>query len=238
MTIELALIEQPDDFPNPNEALDDPNGLLGFGALLTQPLLKRAYYEGIFPWYNAGEPVFWWSPDPRAAFYPYNTLPSRNLRKRLRRRDFKVCINRSFSQVISACASQQPNRPDTWITDEMQHAYVRLHQSGLAHSFEVYNEDQLVGGLYGVSIGQMFFGESMFHRMTDASKIALFYLIKFAAFHQFAMIDCQMPNAHLLSLGAKEVSRNEFLRYLYQYRDSEMPSQLWNMRDITEDFEF
>lgn len=238
MTIEIPLIEHPSQFPDPNQALAEPNGLLGYGYLLSNELLIKAYYEGIFPWFNPGEPVFWWSPDPRAAFDPKTTTPSKSLRKKLRQTPFVIKVNAQFEQVIDECAKATSKRPETWITPEMRLAYRQLHQHGYAHSFEVYQDQQLVGGLYGVAHGALFFGESMFHIATDASKIALFYLLAFTRHHGFQLVDCQLPNPHLKSLGAKEVSRKDFLSYLYQYRDVEMPASIWQTQDITHNFLF
>ncbi|NVJ59988.1 MAG: leucyl/phenylalanyl-tRNA--protein transferase [Gammaproteobacteria bacterium] len=238
MSIELPLIELPEDFPSPLEALVEPNGLLGFGYLLSNELLIKAYYEGIFPWYNPSEPVFWWSPDPRAAFFTNQISPSKSMLKVLRKKEFTISINQRFDQVIEACAEPVENRPSTWISAEMIHAYQQLHRAGYAHSIEVSQQDQLVGGLYGISLGKLFFGESMFHRAPNASKVALHYLVKWCNEHDFPFIDCQMPNSHLLSLGAKEVSRAEFLSYLYQYRDEKVPREMWQAQDITERYQF
>ncbi len=238
MTIELPFIQKPEDFPPVSEALADPNGLLGFGDILSIDLLLSAYRRGIFPWFNEGEPVFWWSPNPRAAFYPDKTSPSRSLIKRLRKRNYQVTINQSFHQVIAQCAQRFVNRPETWITREMQIAYGQLHEAGYAHSVEVWSDEQLVGGLYGVSMGQLFFGESMFHRSTDASKIALFYLLEHCKSANFPLIDCQLPNPHLMSLGAKQVSREDFLSYLYNYRDKDVHPDFWRTRVISDQYRF
>ncbi|WP_144394793.1 leucyl/phenylalanyl-tRNA--protein transferase [Pleionea sediminis] len=238
MTIELPYIERPDDFPPVEQALVAPNGLLAFGSCLSDELLVAAYYQGIFPWFNPGEPVFWWSPNPRAAFFLDDLKPAKSLLKTLRKTRFTVTLNHDFSGVIRHCAEYSKNRPSTWITNEMIKAYENLHQNGVAHSTEVWLDDQLVGGLYGVSMGHLFFGESMFHRATDASKVALFYLAKHCANAGFPLIDCQMPNPHLMRLGAKEVSRREFLRYLYEYRDKKVPLNFWSSQDLTNTYRF
>ena len=238
MSLELPFIEQPDDFPDVTQALHDPNGLLGFGCVLSNELLINAYYQGIFPWFNPGEPVFWWSPDPRAGFFPEHSNPSKSLRKVLRQANFKVTLNHDFHGVITACAEATPNRPATWITEEMVAAYGNLHEEGVAHSVEVWQQQQLVGGLYGLSLGQLFFGESMFHRASNASKVALFYLMQHCRSAGFPLIDCQMPNPHLMSLGAKEVSRTEFLSYLKQYRDQTVPPNFWQPSELSELYNF
>lgn len=238
MTIELPYIQKPEDFPAVSKALDEPNGLLGFGQVLSVELLLSAYRRGIFPWFNPGEPVFWWSPDPRAAFFPEITKPSKSLHKKLKKRQFQVTLNKAFHQVIAQCAERQPNRPETWITQEMQIAYGQLHEAGYAHSIEVWLNEQLVGGLYGVSLGKLFFGESMFHRATDASKIALFYLMAHCRSADFPIIDCQLPNSHLMSLGAKQVSREDFLGYLYNYRDAEIDIDFWQPKVLSTLYRF
>ncbi len=238
MTLELPYIERASDFPDVNTALVEPNGLLAFGNNLSNDVLLGAYYRGVFPWFNPGEPVFWWSPDPRAAFYPDHTLPSKSLLKQLRKPGFKVTLNADFSGVIEKCAESSANRTATWITQDMIKAYTNLHLAGFAHSLEVWQENQLVGGLYGVSLGKLFFGESMFHRATNASKVALFYLLKHCQSQQFPLVDCQMPNPHLMRLGAKEVSRQDFLRYLYQYRDEKIPSDFWAAKTLSDNYQF
>lgn len=238
MTLELPYIERASDFPDVTTALVEPNGLLAFGNNLSNDVLLGAYYRGVFPWFNPGEPVFWWSPDPRAAFFPDDTQPSKSLRKQLRKPDFKVTLNADFSGVIEKCAESSANRSATWITNDMIKAYTNLHLAGFAHSIEVWHENQLAGGLYGVSLGKLFFGESMFHRATNASKIALFYLLKHCQSLQFPLVDCQMPNPHLMSLGAKEVSREDFLRYLYEYRDENIPSDFWAAKTLSDNYQF
>jgi leucyl/phenylalanyl-tRNA--protein transferase len=238
MTIEIAYIEKPQDFPEVTQALGEPNGLLGFGSQLSTELLLAAYSRGIFPWFNDGEPVFWWSPDPRAAFFPNQIKLSRSLLKTLRKRIFKVTLNQAFQDVMMKCAEPHPNRPATWITREMLQAYCQLHHMGFAHSIEVWQKDNLVGGLYGVSLGRLFFGESMFHRATDASKVALFYLIEHCKSADFPLIDCQLPNPHLLRLGAKEVPRREFVSYLYQYKDEKIPEEFWKTKVLSNYYQF
>lgn len=216
--IEDLLWLTPDDettpFPAVDQALDDPNGLLAIGGPLSPARLEMAYRHGIFPWFSDGQPVLWWSPDPRAVFLPGELHISRSLRKRVRKGEFKLALDRRFEDVMRACAAPRAGQPGTWITSEMIEAYVRLHRLGLAHSVEVYEGGELVGGLYGVAIGGAFFGESMFSRRTDASKVALVWLSQQLWHWGFQMIDCQMPTAHLTSLGARETPRAGFLRLL------------------------
>lgn len=218
--IEDLLWLAPDDettpFPPTDQALDDPNGLLAIGGPLSPARLVMAYRNGIFPWFSDGQPVLWWSPDPRAVFLPGELHISRSLRKRLRTGEFQVALDQRFEDVMRACAAPRAGQSGTWITQEMIEAYVQLHRLGLAHSVEVYDNGDLVGGLYGVAIGGAFFGESMFSRRTDTSKIALVWLAQQLWHWGFQLIDCQMPTAHLASLGAREVPRAAFLGLLYR----------------------
>lgn len=197
-------------FPPVETALREPNGLLAAGGDLSPARLLAAYRLGIFPWYSAGEPILWWSPDPRMVLFPGELKVSRSLRKRVRREDHDVSFDAGFAEVVSACAAPRADGAGTWITPEMQQAYCRLHALGHAHSVEVRIGNDLVGGLYGVAIGRVFFGESMFARATDASKIALVHLVARLKGLGFALIDCQMTTAHLASLGAREIPRHEF----------------------------
>jgi leucyl/phenylalanyl-tRNA---protein transferase len=196
------------------QALRQPNGLLAAGADLSLPRLISAYRQGIFPWYSEGQPVLWWSPDPRMVLEPAEIIVSRSLRKRLRKRDFEVRVDTSFLQVMRACAQPRPGQPGTWITADMLDAYGRLHAAGYAHSVETWIDGTLSGGLYGVALGGVFFGESMFTHATDASKIALAHLARQLERWNFGMVDCQMATAHLASLGAREIPRKEFMRRL------------------------
>jgi len=201
-------------FPSVQQALRQPNGLLAAGADLSLPRLISAYRQGIFPWYSEGQPVLWWSPDPRMVLEPAEIIVSRSLRKRLRKRDFEVRVDTCFLQVMRACAQPRPGQPGTWITDDMLDAYGRLHAAGYAHSVETWMDGTLSGGLYGVALGGVFFGESMFTHATDASKIALAHLARQLERWNFGMVDCQMATAHLASLGAREIPRKEFMRRL------------------------
>jgi len=200
----------PDAFPELCFALSEPNGLLAAGGDLEPQRLLVAYRRGIFPWFSEGQPVLWWSPDPRAVLLPQEIKVSRSLRKTLRRGIFQITQDTAFGDVIRGCASPRPNDMGTWITEEMVEAYCRLHSMGYAHSVECWHEGELVGGLYGVALGQVFFGESMFSRMSDASKVALVRLRELG----FELIDCQVPNDHLASLGAREIPREDFTRLL------------------------
>jgi leucyl/phenylalanyl-tRNA--protein transferase len=203
------------EFPDPDQALSDPNGLLALGGELTVRWLLAAYGRGVFPWFDddAG-PVLWWSPDPRAVLFPRELRVSRRLERRLRSGGFTVTLDQAFSEVVEGCAAPRARSAGTWITPRMRRAYGRLHRSGYAHSVEVWQEDALVGGLYGVSLGRMFFGESMFHRVTDASKVALVSLVRQIERWGFSLLDCQVMNPHLASLGAREIPRPAFLALL------------------------
>lgn len=197
-------------FPAPEQALIDPPGLLAAGGALAPEWLLEAYRQGIFPWFNDGEPILWWSPDPRLVLLPREIRISRTLGRRLRRGEFEVRIDTAFSAVIAACAAPRRHAAGTWISPGMQAAYVRMHELGHAHSIECWQHDTLVGGLYGIALGRVFYGESMFSRVTDASKVALVHLARLLAARNFALIDCQMSTAHLQSMGAREISRADF----------------------------
>lgn len=200
-------------FPPPRLARRD--GLLAIGGDLRPERLLLAYRMGIFPWFTAGEPILWWSPDPRLVLYPGELRLSRSLRRSLKRGSYRVTADRAFERVIRECAVVRLEKGEpTWILEEMAAAYCRLHQEGYGHSIEVWQERRLVGGLYGVALGGCFFGESMFSRARDASKVALVALVGFLIDHGFAMIDCQVTTAHLISLGAREVPRDRFLSAL------------------------
>ena len=202
-------------FPALDYALADPNGLLAIGGDLSQQRLLSAYQQGIFPWFSAGEPVLWWSPDPRMVMFPDELKISRSLSKRLKQSNYEVRIDTAFREVMLACAqSGRPGQDGTWITDDIIEGYCGLHALGYAHSAETWIDDELVGGLYGVAIGRMFYGESMFHRVTDASKIAFVHWVQHLQKQGYDMIDCQMKTAHLASLGAREITRREFSQRL------------------------
>lgn len=204
------------DLRFPPVELASPEGLLAIGGDLCSQRLLEAYRHGIFPWYSGGQPILWWSPDPRAVLLPSKLKISRSLRQRLRRGLFHVTLDSDFAGVIKACAEPRAQNPKggTWITMEMIDAYCHLHEQGFAHSVEVWVGDALVGGLYGVALGGAFFGESMFSRQSDASKVALAYLARQLDAWQFVQIDCQLPSPHLISLGAISIRRRDFLRLL------------------------
>ena len=201
-------------FPPVEAALRDPNGLLAAGGELSAERLLTAYRRGIFPWFSAGQPVLWWCPDPRMVLFPAELKVSRSLAKVLRKRDYEVRFDSAFSAVMQACAAPRRGQDGTWISGDMLDAYGRLHQLGYAHSVETWIDGELAGGLYGVAIGGMFYGESMFMRQRDASKIALVHLVRQLEARGIAMIDCQMHSGHLASLGARTIPRTEFSQRL------------------------
>ena len=208
-------LESATSFPPLELALTEPNGLLCAGGDLSPQRILSAYSRGIFPWYAKGEPILWWSPDPRMVLHPSEFKISRSLRKTLRHGAYEVRLDSDFPAVIRACAkSRRRGQHGTWITAEMRSAYCTLHELGFAHSVETWVENTLVGGLYGIAIGKMFYGESMFSHATDASKIALAHLARFLDRNGFGLIDCQMNTPHLASLGAREVPRQEFIARL------------------------
>ena len=203
-------------FPSPHTAATEPNGLLAVGGDLSVPRLISAYEQGIFPWSEEGGPLLWWSPDPRAVIFLEDLHISRSLTKSLRKPQWSFSINQKFAQVIQACAGpRQGQAVETWITTDMQAAYMQLHEVGRAHSLEVYWEGQLVGGVYGVSANKVFCAESMFSYKTNASKVALVYLVRYLKSLDYQLIDCQIPNSHLMSLGCCLISRSHFLNILY-----------------------
>jgi len=214
----LAAGDSPSDFPDVSDALDDPAGLLAGGGDLSPERLMEAYRRGIFPWYSSGQPVLWWSPDPREVLFPAEFHVSRSLRRHLRHANYRITENQAFRQVVSASAAPRTGQTGaaggTWITPEMQSAYCELHDLGLAHSIEVWSGDTLVGGLYGVRSGGVFSGESMFSRESNASKAALAWLAGAAPERGIRLIDCQMPTAHLRSLGSRPLPRKQFLEWL------------------------
>ncbi len=201
-------------FPPAESALRRPNGLLCAGGDLSPQRLLDAYRHGIFPWFSEGEPILWWSPDPRMVLFPQELKISRSLARSLRRGQYEVRLDTAFPAVIRECSLPRADQDGTWITPEMQQAYGRLHELGHAHSVETWIGGKLAGGLYGMAIGRAFYGESMFSRVTDASKIALAHLARYLERQGFAVIDCQMKTAHLASLGAREIRRRELTRGL------------------------
>jgi len=219
-----------DPFPPLTRALAEPNGLLAAGADLSVERLVSAYSNGIFPWVSEDEPLLWWSPDPRMVLFPAELKISRSLGKTLRNRDYEIRVDSAFTAVMRACAAPRDAHSGTWITAAMLEAYTALHRRGLAHSVETWIDGELAGGLYGVSLGRMFYGESMFTRVADASKIALAHLARQLERWQFGPIDCQMKTAHLASLGAHEISRAAFVRQLKVLVNCE-PPRSWRFDD-------
>jgi leucyl/phenylalanyl-tRNA--protein transferase len=205
-----------DQFPDVEKALISPNGLLASGGDLSAMRLLDAYQHGIFPWYNEGEPILWWSPNPRTVFIPSQFKISTSLSKVLRKHQFEVTFDRDFEFVMRCCAAPRKGANGTWISEDIITAYCELHRIGHAHSLEVYKEGELAGGVYGVAIGKMFYGESMFSNVSNGSKVALAHLTKQLARWQFGMIDCQMSTPHLTSLGAIEIPRSKFIERLQE----------------------
>ncbi len=223
-----------DHFPDLRYALTEPNGLLAFGGDLSTERLIAAYERGIFPWYSKDEPILWWSPDPRSVIFPEKFKPSRSLKKTIKKRHFKVTLDTCFADVIKKCSQPRSYSSDTWITQEMIDAYIQLHNFNIAHSVEVWKDDELVGGLYGVSLGKAFFGESMFSTATDASKVALTYLVEQIKIWEFKLIDCQVSSDHISSLGAVNITRDEFMRLLSEECSGQTKLDGWNFNsDIT-----
>ena len=215
------------EFPDPRLADPEGEGLVAVGGDLAPDTLICAYRQGIFPWFSEGDPIMWWSPEPRCIIDPHQFSPSKSLKRHLKHSDWIITLNRDFTAVIQACSEARAYANDTWINPEMIAAYQVLYQQNIAYSIEVWdNENQLIGGLYGLKIGQAFFGESMFHRRTDASKVAFFALMRLCAQSGFRWVDCQLPNAHLLSLGASVVDRDNFLTLLDEQID--LPSCDWS----------
>jgi leucyl/phenylalanyl-tRNA--protein transferase len=217
----------PEAFPPVEEALQEPNGLLCVGGDLSVERLLEAYRRGIFPWFSAGQPILWWSPDPRTVLYPGEFKVARSLAKTLRNRGFRTTVDQAFEQVMERCADAALRPEGTWISPQMHAAYRRLHELDYAHSFETWEGDQLVGGLYGVALGRVFFGESMFSVARDASKVALHALVQASLAQNVRLIDCQVDSEHLRSLGARNVPRREFMRELAAATRESPPGASW-----------
>lgn len=209
--------DAPERFPPPEQALDDPPGLLAAGGDLTPERLVAAYRRGIFPWYSVGQPVLWWAPDPREVLRPSEFRLSRSLARTIRNRGFRTTIDRAFREVVRGCAAPRGDLAGTWLTPEMQSAYGALHERGLAHSVETWLGERLAGGLYGVQLGRLFFGESMFSLERDASKVALARLVEECRHLGIPLIDCQLPSPHLRSLGSRPLARSDFQRLLAEH---------------------
>lgn len=231
--IRLPLLDAdlPDAFPPPEGALTAPNGLLAFGGDLSTARLLAAYSQGIFPWFSAGEPLLWWSPDPRCVMHTGGLRINRSLRRQLAGKHWRLTVDHAFAAVIRACAAPRDNDSATWITADMIDAYVRLHTLGHAHSVEVWNGEQLVGGIYGVAVGRLFCGESMFSAQSGGSRLALIGLAQLLRGMEFPLIDTQVANDHTLLLGAEEISRETFLREVA--RLTALPGRVGNWSDLT-----
>lgn len=223
----IPWLENNDPFPTPTRALKYPNGLLCAGADLSPQRLIDAYRHGIFPWYSTDEPILWWSPEPRCIFVPAHFQPSRSLRKHIRQHQPSVSFDRSFGQVMYQCSRPEQGPDASWISDDIIAAYTSLHELGIAHSIEVWQEEELIGGLYGLAFGRCFFGESMFSGQTNGSKIALTALCTQLKRWGYAILDCQVENPHLRSLGARLIDRRHFLSILDSMIDEPPAQTAW-----------
>lgn len=217
------------DFPAVSKALRDPDGLLAVGGDLSPERLIKAYQNGIFPWYQDEQPILWWSPATRMAIRPEELRISRSMRKVLRQQHYRVTLDEDFQQVIAHCAQTREEYPGTWITEAMQDAYCELHRLGIAHSVEVWQDQDLVGGLYGIAMGQLFFGESMFSLRDNASKTGFIWLVRQLQDWHYQLIDCQVPSEHLRSLGASDISREHFMEILAQAKQLPGREGRWHM---------
>lgn len=219
-------------FPDVEQALSDPDGLLAMGGDLSPQRIKHAYRAGIFPWFSAGEPLLWWSPRERATIVAGNAHISKSMKRFINKRSLTITLNHCFSKVIVACAQPRVNQPETWISQQMIDAYIELHKLGLAHSVEVWCEDKLVGGLYGVSVGQTFCGESMFSQINNSSKLAFIALNQHFESVGGKLIDCQMQTEHLQSLGVNSVTRDRFIKQLITTKDRQLKKGCWDKQPI------
>ena len=231
--IRLPLLDsaKPEHFPDPRKALNEPNGLLAFGGDLSSRRLLAAYAQGIFPWFNEDEPLLWWSPDPRCVFHTQSLKPNRSLRRRLAQVSWRITVDHAFRDVVEACAAPRPGQSGTWIVPAMLDAYTHLHELGHAHSIEVWEGERLVGGIYGIAVGRLFCGESMFSAESGGSRTALMALAQLLQRWDFPLIDAQVTNAHLLQLGAVEYPRSQFLRTLAQL--THLPGQPGSWAEFT-----
>ncbi len=228
----IPWIKTAKDFPPVEQALHEPNGLLCSGGTLAPPIILAAYTKGIFPWFSAGQPVLWWSPDPRMVLIPSHCRVTKSLAKTIRSDKFETRFDTAFTEVIRACAAPRESGGGTWIVEGIQSAYTALHRLGYAHSVETWRDGELVGGLYGIALGRVFFGESMFSRETDASKVALVALVEKLKADGFELIDCQQETRHLASMGAAPITRREFtakLKELISASAAPAPSIYWSV---------
>jgi leucyl/phenylalanyl-tRNA--protein transferase len=223
MKLHWLSADSPPEFPPTDNALREPDGLIAAGGDLSEARLLAAYRRGIFPWYDARQPILWWTPDPRAVLLPGDFHASRSLLRTIRRRDWRITVNRDFAAVVDRCAEPRPGQGGTWITPEMRDAYVGMHEAGWGHSVEVWLDGLMVGGVYGLAIDRVFFGESMFSAAADASKIALLRLVSLVEADGFGLFDCQVHTGHLQSLGARNLPRADFEQLLSRYCHSLKP---------------
>jgi len=223
-------------FPSPSMALREPNGLLAVGGDLSPERILAAYRRGIFPWFNPGDPILWWSPSPRTVIYPSRLHVSKSLRKLLRAGTYRVTFDQCFNKIMHACAEPRRYSDGTWITEEIIAGYTALHNLGFAHSVEVWRDHELVGGLYGMALGRIFFGESMFSRADNASKVGFAHLAQQLLAWDFQLIDCQIANDHLFSLGAVEILREDFQQLLLNFVD-EAPNYPTNWSKLSSDYQ-
>ena len=219
----------PEWFPDVKSALQEPNGLLAAGGDLSPQRLINAYRLGIFPWYSEGQPILWWSPDPRLVLFPRELHVSRSLVRTIRQAQFSITLDTAFEQVIRQCSQPRKNQDGTWITEEMIYAYCQLHTLGWAHSVECWQNQKLVGGLYGVAIGKVFFGESMFSTVPNSSKVAFVHLLHQLIKKGYRMIDCQVETSHLEKFGAKPISRIDFIQKLAEYGEMNNEPHKWEL---------
>ncbi|MCF6219034.1 MAG: leucyl/phenylalanyl-tRNA--protein transferase [Gammaproteobacteria bacterium] len=217
-------------FPDPNLALTEPDGLLAVGGDLSRKRLLSAYQQGVFPWFSDQQPILWWSPDPRCVVYPQQLKVSRSMNKTLRKGEYTITLDNAFEHVMRECAAPRGDQQGTWITDEMFQAYSELHRQGDAHSAECWYQDELVGGLYGIAIGRVFFGESMFSRRSNASKAAFISLVQQLIDWGYQLIDCQLQSDHLMSLGAVVIPRATFLQQLHMHCQQQPNENAWRKK--------
>ncbi len=216
-----------ENFPDVEKALDDPDGLLAIGGCLSVERLVNAYRHGIFPWFNEGDPILWWSPNPRLVLKPEEIKISRSLKKLLRKQEYSITFDTAFLETINACSAPRENAAGTWITTSMVDAYAMLHDRGFAHSVEAWYDGRLCGGLYGVAIGRVFFGESMFFKRSNASKVAFATLTKYLQFWNYSLIDCQVKTEHLVNFGAAEIERKQFVDQIAIFCNQPVSQRAW-----------
>lgn len=229
----LTLLDNKLWFPHPDKALQDPNGLLAIGGDLSPDRLLLAYSMGIFPWFEEDQPLLWWSPDPRAVIAPDDLHVSRSLAKLAKRAPYRLTVNTAFAEVIRHCRQLREHKEGTWITRDIEAAYCQLHQAGHAHSIEVWQGDTLVAGLYGINLGQLFCGESMFHLVDNGSKLAMLALCRHFSRYGGTLVDCQLPNPHLMSLGVRAWHRDDFLSKLQTLQRLPLREGCWQLGELT-----